>query len=278
MNEAPALFVSHGAPTFALEPGVLGPKLTALHMEQWGLKAAVVASAHWQTRGVQLMCGKAPETVHDFGGFPPALYQLQYPAPGEPALAGSAAELLRAAGFNVSFDQNRGFDHGVWVPMRYLLPAARTPVFQVSLPLDLDAQGAIRLGQALAPLRRQGVLVMGSGSLTHNLREIFDTSAASATYAVEFTEWVRRRVQERDLAGLMDYRRRAPHALRAHPTEEHFLPLLIALGASDDADEVTVIEGGMTYGVLSMESYAFRRDGAAKTASRGSGSPTLPTV
>ena len=274
MNEAPALFVSHGAPTFALEPGVLGPKLTALRMEQWGLKAAVVASAHWQTRGVQLMCGKAPETVHDFGGFPPALYQLQYPAPGEPALAGSAAELLRAAGFNVSFDQNRGFDHGVWVPMRYLLPAARTPVFQVSLPLDLDAQGAIRLGQALAPLRRQGVLVMGSGSLTHNLREIFDTSAASATYAVEFTEWVRRRVQERDLAGLMDYRRRAPQALRAHPTEEHFLPLLIALGASDALDEVTVMEGGMTHGVLSMESYLFR----GKTASRGPGSPALPTV
>ena len=264
MNDAPALFVSHGAPTFALEPGVLGPQLTALGMEQWGLRAAIVASAHWQTRGVQLMRGETPKTVHDFGGFPPALYRLQYPAPGEPALAASAAELLQAAGFDVSFDDHRGFDHGVWVPMRYLLPAARTPVFQMSLPVDLDARGAIRLGQALAPLRRQGVLVMGSGSLTHNLREIFDGSAASAGYAVEFTEWVRRRVQERDLAGLMDYRRRAPHAQRAHPTEEHFLPLLIALGASDAADEVTVIEGGMTYGVLSMESYIFRRPAGSR--------------
>jgi 4,5-DOPA dioxygenase extradiol len=259
MNEAPALFISHGAPTFALEPGVLGPKLTALQMEQRGLRAVIVASAHWQTPGVQLMRSEAPKTVHDFGGFPKALYQLQYPAPGEPGLASSAAELLQAAGFDVSFDESRGFDHGVWVPLRYLLPAARTPVFQVSLPRDLDGQGAIRMGQALAPLRRQGVLVMGSGSLTHNLREIFDGSAASATYALEFTEWVRRRVQERDLAGLMDYRRRAPHALRAHPTEEHFLPLLIALGASDEADDVTVLEGGMTYGVLSMESYLFRR-------------------
>ena len=273
MNEAPALFVSHGAPTFALEPGVLGPKLTSLRMEQWGLRAVVVASAHWQTHGVQLMRSESPKTVHDFGGFPPALYQLQYPAPGEPALASSASELLQAAGFDVSFDENRGLDHGVWVPMRYLLPAARTPVFQVSLPLDLDAPGAIRLGRALAPLRRQGVLVLGSGSLTHNLREIFDGSAASATYAVEFTEWVRRRVQERDLAGLMDYRRRAPHALRAHPTEEHFLPLLIALGAGEDADEVTVIDGGMTYGVLSMESYLLR-----KSASPDPGSPALPIV
>src|SRR5258708_20354662 len=142
--------------------------------------------------------------------------------------------------------------------MRYLLPAARTPVFQVSLPVDLDGPGAIRLGQALAPLRQQGVLVLGSGSLTHNLREIFDGPAASATYAVEFTEWVRLRVQEQDLAGLMDYRRRAPHALRAHPTEEHFLPLLIALGASEDPDEVTVIEVAMTYRGFALPPYAFR--------------------
>ena len=259
MMLAPSIFVSHGAPTFALEPGVLGPKLTGLRLQENGLKAVVVASAHWQTHGLQLMASKAPKTVHDFGGFPPALYQLQYPAPGEPALASRAAELLRAAGFEVSFDQNRGLDHGVWVPLRYLLPAAQTPVFQVSLPADLGAPGALRLGQTLAPLRGQGVMVMGSGSLTHNLREIFAGAAAGATYAMEFTEWVRRRVQERDLEALADYRRRAPHALRAHPTEEHFLPLLIALGASDAADEVEVIDGGMTYEVLSMESYVFRR-------------------
>ena len=262
MMQAPAIFVSHGAPTFALEPGLLGPKLTGLRLEETDLKAVVVASAHWQTHGVQLMSSEAPKTVHDFGGFPPALYRLQYPAPGDPVVAESAAELLQAAGFDVSLDENRGLDHGVWVPLRYLLPSARTPVFQVSLPVDLDAPGAIRLGQALAPLRRQGVMVMGSGSLTHNLREIFDGSAEGATYAVQFTEWVRRRVQEHDLTALADYRRRAPHALRAHPTEEHFLPLLVALGAGDAADEVTVLEGGMTYEVLSMESYLLRRPAA----------------
>jgi 4,5-DOPA dioxygenase extradiol len=257
--KAPALFVSHGAPTFALEPGLLGPKLTQLGEQLSGLTAVAVVSAHWQTPGVQVMRTLKPETVHDFGGFPPALYRLQYPAPGAPALASDTAALLEAAGFDVSFDDGRGLDHGVWVPMLYLLPAARIPVFQVSLPFALDAENALKLGRALKDLRQQGVLVMGSGSLTHNLREIGQTDPNNTRYALEFTAWIRRHVQARDLGELTDYRRRAPHAERAHPTEEHFLPLLVAVGASDDDDAVDVIEGGMTYGVLSMESYVFGR-------------------
>jgi 4,5-DOPA dioxygenase extradiol len=254
---APALFVSHGAPTFALEPGLLGPKLARLGEHLSGLAAVVVVSAHWQTAGVQVMRTAVPETIHDFGGFPPALYRLQYPAPGAPVLAAQTAVLLKAAGFDVSFDNDRGLDHGVWVPMLYLLPEARVPVFQVSLPFAFDAQKALQLGGALAPLRRQGLLVMGSGSLTHNLREIGQSDPNNTRYALEFAAWVRRHVQAKDLNALVDYRRRAPHALRAHPTEEHFLPLLVAVGASDDEDSVDVIEGGMTYGVLSMESYVF---------------------
>jgi 4,5-DOPA dioxygenase extradiol len=258
-RKAPALFVSHGAPTFALEPGLLGPKLTQLG-EQWsGLTAVAVVSAHWQTPGLEVMRTLEPETIHDFGGFPPALYRLQYPAPGAPALAGDTAALLEAAGFDVSFDDGRGRDHGVWVPMLYLLPAARIPVFQVSLPFAFDAENALKLGMALKGLRQRGVLVMGSGSLTHNLREIAQTDSNDARYALEFTAWIRRHVQARDLGELTDYRRRAPHAERAHPTEEHFLPLLVAVGASDDDDAIDVIEGGMTYGVLSMESYVFGR-------------------
>jgi 4,5-DOPA dioxygenase extradiol len=257
--EAPALFVSHGAPTFALEPGLLGPKLTQLGEQLSSLAAVAVVSAHWQTPGVQVMRTPKPDTIHDFGGFPPALYRLRYPAPGAPALAGDTAALLKAAGFEVSFDDDRGLDHGVWVPMLYLLPAARIPVFQVSLPLAFDAENALKLGRALKALRQQGVLVMGSGSLTHNLREIGQTDPNNTRYAVEFTAWIRRQVQARDFGALVDYRRRAPHAERAHPTEEHFLPLLVAVGASDDEDVIDVIEGGMTYGVLSMESYVFGR-------------------
>jgi 4,5-DOPA dioxygenase extradiol len=257
-QKAPALFVSHGAPTFALEPGLLGPKLAQLGGRLSGLQAVLVASAHWQSAAdVQVMKTAAPETIHDFGGFPPALYRLQYPAPGAPALASEAGALLRAAGFSVSFDEHRGIDHGVWVPLLYLLPQAPVPVFQVSLPLDLDAPKALKLGNALAPLRERGVLVLGSGSLTHNLREIGASDPKSTKYALEFTEWVRRHVRDRDMESLADYRRLAPHAQRAHPTEEHFLPLLIALGASEETDRIEVLEGGMTYGVLSMESYVF---------------------
>jgi 4,5-DOPA dioxygenase extradiol len=256
MQQAPSLFVSHGAPTFALEPGLLGPELNRLGARLPNLAAVLVVSAHWQTAHVQVMRTASPETIHDFSGFPPELYRLQYPSPGAPDLAEDAAHLLEAADFNVSFDDLRGIDHGAWVPLRYLKPRAQTPVFQVSLPLTLDARGALQLGQSLAPLRRRGVLIMGSGSLTHNLREL-GAGFGKARYALEFTAWVRRQVQRRDLNQLEDYRRLAPHAQRAHPTEEHFLPLLVAAGAADAADSVTVLDGGMTYGVLSMESYAF---------------------
>jgi 4,5-DOPA dioxygenase extradiol len=256
-DKAPALFVSHGAPTFALEPAVLGPKLRQFGERLEGLEAVAVVSAHWQTPGLQVMRTPAPETIHDFGGFPPALYQLRYPAPGAPAVAADAAALLMAAGFTVSFDDVRGLDHGVWVPLLHLLPEARLPVFQISLPFAYNAERALQLGSALRTLRDRGVMVMGSGSLTHNLREIGQTDPNNTRYALEFTAWVRERLEKKDIGALVDYRRVAPHALRAHPTEEHFLPLLAALGASDDEDAVEVIEGGMTYGVLSMESYAF---------------------
>jgi 4,5-DOPA dioxygenase extradiol len=254
---APALFVSHGAPTFALEPGLLGPSLAQLGARLSALAAVAVVSAHWQTPSVQVMRTAAPETVHDFGGFPPALYQLRYPAPGAPAIAAETAALLRSAGIDTTFDDRRGIDHGVWVPLLYLLPKAQVPVFQISLPLDCTAEYALRLGRALAPLRRRGVLVMGSGSLTHNQRDIGQFDPSLSKYVVEFTAWVRTHVQQRDMQAVVEYRRRAPYAERAHPSEEHFLPLLVALGASEDADAVNVIEGGVTYGVLSMESYAF---------------------
>jgi len=253
---APSLFISHGSPMFALEPGQLGPNLRAIGQSLHGVTAVLVVSPHWQTRGVRIGTSAAPETIHDFGGFPPPLYQLQYPAPGAPTLAQDAAQLLAQAGFNVALDERRGLDHGAWVPLRYLFPQAEVPVFQVSLPHDIDAAGALRLGQALAPLRARGVLVVGSGSLTHNLYE-FRQAIRDPQYAQEFVDWVRAAVAARDVAALVDYRRRAPHAERAHPTEEHYLPLLVAMGASTGTDAAHLVEGGMTYGVLSMDSFAF---------------------
>jgi 4,5-DOPA dioxygenase extradiol len=255
--KAPVLFISHGAPTFAIEPGLLGPELEKLGKRIAGIRAVLVISPHWQTRNVRVMTTPEPETVHDFGGFSPELYRLRYPAAGQSEIATRAALLLQRAGMDVTLDDTRGFDHGAWVPVRYLFPDASTPVFQVSMPRDLDAQNAFNLGRALAPLRESGVLIVGSGSLTHNLYEFAARTSASAQYAEEFAQWVCEAVIQKDAERLLSYRRQAPHAERAHPTEEHFLPLLVAFGAATDVDDVIAIDGGMTYGMLSMDSFAW---------------------
>jgi 4,5-DOPA dioxygenase extradiol len=253
----PALFISHGAPTFALEPGRLGANLRALASRMPDVEAVLVVSAHWQSRGARVMTTASPETLHDFGGFPADLYKLEYPAPGAPAVALQAGRLLAAHGFVVDQDTQRGLDHGAWVPLMHLFPSARIPVFQVSMPYDLDTTAAWRLGRALGPMRNNGVLVVGSGSLTHNLYEVRQNGSDAEPYAREFADWVRDAVLTQDSDRLIRYRRNAPHAERAHPTEEHYLPLLVALGASTAGGKPEVIGGDMTYGVLSMESYSW---------------------
>jgi 4,5-DOPA dioxygenase extradiol len=260
MSTAPSLFVSHGAPTFALEPGLLGPKLMEFGARHAGLRAVLVVSAHWQTRGVEVMTTAAPATMHDFGGFPDALYQLQYPVAGAPELAAEAAQLLTGAGFSVSASSQRGLDHGAWVPLRFLRPKGETPVFQVSMPFDLDAAGARRLGAALQSLRTLGVMILGSGSLTHNLREFSPGVRVAADYVRKFRDWIRGAVERNDLESLLRYRELAPDAGRAHPTEEHFLPLLVAMGARQSNDRVEVLEGGIEYGILAMDSFAWAGD------------------
>jgi 4,5-DOPA dioxygenase extradiol len=264
-DRTPVLFVSHGAPTFALEPGRLGPRLTAVGAELPRPRAVLVVSPHWTTRGLRVSTAARPATVHDFGGFDRQLYDIQYPAAGHPALAQRTAELLQAAGWPAQVDAAQGLDHGAWVPLRFLYPQADVPVFQLSLPAGLTSAQAYALGRALMPLRDEGVLVVGSGSLTHNLYEFrMDDDGREADYAVEFAAWVRQAVEARDhdrLARTLDI---APHAQRAHPTSEHFLPLLVAAGAAGVADGVQTLEGGITYGVLSMDSYLF---GAARAAS-----------
>jgi len=256
MSRLPSLFVSHGSPMFALEPGRLGPNLEAFSRTLPPVRAIVVVSPHWQTEGVRVTAATTLETIHDFGGFPAPLYALQYTPPGDPALALDVVRMLVDAGFPAAIDARRGLDHGAWVPLRYLRPDADIPVLQVSMPRDLDADGALRLGQALAPLRERGVLVIGSGSLTHNLYE-FRSPINDPEYAQAFADWTADAVARRDVAALRDYRAQAPHATRAHPTEEHYLPLLVAVGTSHGDEARERIEGGMDYGVLSMDSFAF---------------------
>lgn len=255
---APVLFVSHGAPTFALEAGLLGPQLHELGERLWGVQALLVVSPHWQTREIRVMRNPQPSTVHDFGGFPSELYQLHYPAKGSAQWAELTLEQLSRSGLSASFDEARGLDHGAWVPLMHLLPQAQLPVFQLSLPYRYTTQDAYALGQALAPLREKGLMIVGSGSMTHNLSELGAPQAQAESYAQEFSHWIKTAVLSRAERAVMAYRDEAPWAHRAHPSEEHFLPLLVAMGASLEQDRVEHLYGGIEYGVLSMDSFVWQ--------------------
>lgn len=257
MDRLPTLFVSHGAPSFAIEPGLAGPRLGALGRALPRPRAVLVVSPHWMTPSPRVGLAPRSPTIHDFGGFDPALYDISYPVPGHPALAQRALDLLAAAGWAPLADERRGLDHGAWVPLRHLYPAADVPVFQVSLPARLDGERAWAFGAALAPLAAEGVLIVGSGSLTHNLSEFRPGARQPEPYAAEFAAWVREAVLHGDGARLRQTLTLAPHAARAHPTAEHFWPLLVAAGASGSGLPAKVIEGGVVHGVLSMDGFVF---------------------
>lgn len=256
----PALYVSHGAPLFALDAGTTGPALTAwgeqLRAAHPGLRGVVVLSPHWMSRGLEVMTAPRPATWHDFGGFPPALYQLQYPAAGDPALAQQVQALLAQAGLPAQGNGERPFDHGAWVPLMHLFPQADVPVVQLSLPASAGPREVYALGAALAPLRAQGVLLVGSGSMTHNLREFFGGDDRPAPYVTAFSRWIEDAVVAGDWEAVLDYRRRAPHAERAHPTEDHFLPLFFALGAAGSDARPQYLSREVMYAMLAMDAFA----------------------
>jgi 4,5-DOPA dioxygenase extradiol len=257
----PALFISHGAPLFAIEPGSTGPALTryGATLQALGLRGVVIMSPHWMTRAPAVMTNPQPATWHDFGGFPPALYQLQYPAPGSAALGEQVMGLLADAGIAAQADPERPFDHGAWVPLMHLLPEASVPVVQVALPQPYGPAEVFAMGQALQALRSQGVLVVGSGSMTHNLAEFFGGERAPAPYVVEFSRWIESAITHGSLKALLDYRREAPHALRAHPSEDHFLPLFFALGAGgfgDEGGKPDYLSREVMYSMLAMDTFA----------------------
>jgi len=257
----PVLFVSHGSPMFALEAGETGPALTrwgqALRQRHPGLRGVVILSPHWMAHGVEVMAHAQPPTWHDFGGFPPALYRLQYPAPGAPVLAQQVQARLAQAGIAATLNPERPLDHGAWVPLMHLLPQADVPVVQLALPVDADARAVYALGQALQDLRSQGVLLVGSGSMTHNLREFFGGERQAASYVVEFSRWVEQQVQAGAIDALLDWQQQAPHALRAHPTDEHFLPLYFALGAGAGSTP-HYLSREVMYGMLAMDAFALQ--------------------
>ena len=251
----PTVFLSHGSPMHALDPGAAGKAWAKLGRALPRPRALLIASAHWETNLPLLTSGRDPETIHDFSGFPEPLYQLRYPVPGAPSVAERALGLLKEAGFTAATNGCRGLDHGAWSPLLYMYPDADVPVVQLSLQTALGPRHHIALGRALAPLAREGILVIGSGHMTHNLRERRGEAAKPLAYAREFQEWVDAAIRARDLDALADYRAQAPHAARAHPSEEHFLPLFVALGAADESYRPERLYDGIESGVLAMDAY-----------------------
>jgi 4,5-DOPA dioxygenase extradiol len=252
----PSLFISHGSPMLALEPGASGPTLARLADDLPRPLAIVVMSAHWESRELLVGGAAQPETWHDFGGFPRALYEIQYPAPGAPELANEIVELLGLAGLSARVDHERPLDHGAWVPLSLMYPQADIPVLQVSLPSHAGPQMPARLGRALASLRDQGILLIGSGSITHNMGEL-DWHAGPEViepWAQAFRDWMVAKLEGDDESALLDYRTQAPFAVRSHPRDEHLLPLYFARGAGG---RFAVEHSGFTLGALGMDIYRF---------------------
>ncbi len=250
------IFVSHGSPTLLFDDVPARDFLRGLGASLPRPKAILVVSAHWETNSPAVNSVAVNETIHDFGGFPQILFDQRYPAPGDPALAARIAGLIRAAGLAVGIDTARGLDHGAWVPLKLKYPGHDIPVLQLSLQTHLGPAHHLRLGEALRPLADEGVLILGSGSFTHDLRSVdWHGNNVAPDWVTVFADWVVAALAEGRIDDLLNYRTRAPHAARNHPTEEHFLPLFVALGAGGIA--ATPLHQSLTFSVLRMDAFAF---------------------
>ena len=263
----PTLFLSHGSPLHARGGSRASAGWAALAKRLPRPRAVVIASAHWETEMPMVAAAAQPETIHDFGGFPPDLYQLRYPAAGSPPVAQQVVDLLARAGLTASTNACRGLDHGAWVPLRHMYPQADVPVVQVALQPALGSMHHLRLGAALAPLPHDGVLVIGSGHMTHNLSEVmqllrkgsvqFGEETPAEPYVDAFRAWIDRALRSDSPDDLAAWQEAAPQARRAHPSTEHLLPLLVARGAAGPGASVERVDLGTEARVLAMDAYLF---------------------
>lgn len=257
MSRAPVFFVSHGAPSLAIEDGAAHRFLRSGSLDLGGARAVLVVSAHWETAAPTVSAADQPETIHDFSGFPPELYRLSYPAPGSPDVAEEVAAALSDAGIAAAIDGHRGLDHGAWVPLTLIRPQADLPVLQLSVQPKAGPAHHLAVGRALAPLRDRGVAILATGAVTHNLGAFFrggyGRDSAAPDWVTGFADWIADAAETGRIDDLLGYRSRAPHAVDNHPTEEHLLPLFVALGAGGAAGRV---HASTTYGVLAMDVYA----------------------
>jgi 4,5-DOPA dioxygenase extradiol len=261
----PSLFLSHGAPTLPLTDTPARTFLQGLGSRLPRPKAILVVSAHWETAIPTVSAVAHNDTIHDFGGFPRVLYELQYPAAGSPSMAARVSDLLGASGIDCRIDHRRGLDHGAWVPLLLAYPQADIPVLQLSIQPHLGTRHHLELGRALAPLRQEGVLIIGSGSMTHDLSEFrgHGPNDPAPDWVNSFADWMDASLTAGATDDLLNYRGRAPFAAKNHPTEEHLLPLYSALGAAGLEPHVERLHASSTYGILRMDVYSFEAANAA---------------
>jgi len=259
-NTQPILFVSHGSPMTALGGDELTAVWDAVRPRLSRPDAIVMISAHWNTR-LPIVGGSAqPETIHDFGGFPDELYEIRYPAPGAPALAQRIKQLLGDSDHAAGIDASHGLDHGAWVPLRVLFPAADIPVLQLSVQPERCARHHFALGAALLPLANENVLIIASGHMTHNLGELMAPGTERpSSEARAFRDWTHARLRSGQTDELLDWQQKAPGARAAHPTPEHFLPLFVALGAAGETHATESLGGGWIGAALAADNYLFRQ-------------------
>lgn len=261
----PSLFLSHGSPMMALEPSPARDFLAGLGNALPRPRAILIVSAHhdaaYQGGRATVTASSAPPTIHDFGGFPDELFAMRYPAPGDPVLAARIVDLLADHGLTVTADPDRGLDHGAWVPLSLIYPAADIPVVQLSIASNASPEWHYALGQALTPLRDDGVLIIGSGSITHNLRALFSArlpiDAAAPTWVTDFTDWIAERMAADAVDDVLHSVERAPHGADNHPTPDHILPLFVAMGSGGTPSRAERLHHSTTYGLLAMDVYAF---------------------
>lgn len=254
-SRIPSIFVSHGAPTLVFEDIAARDFMAGLGAQLPRPEAILCISAHWETEEPTVGAAPQPATIHDFYGFPDALYRLRYAAPGAPELALRVTELVTSDGRRCLVDHDRGLDHGAWNPLMLIYPDADIPVAQLSIQSSLDPAHHAAIGRALRPLRDEGVLLLASGGAVHNLRQFRVDPETAAPWAVSFDDWLADRIAAGDEQDLIAYRDTRPEARLAHPRDEHFMPLFVALGAGGGKGHA--LHRSFAHGSLSMAAFAW---------------------